>query len=129
PLCPEKKRIRHALLVEAMGKLVEMRDEEDLDALLQQRAGYLPSDLGALPLIRRREGFVEQNHAVRAQPVDDLAHPAELLVELSALHFRILFALEMREEALADIGRERRRGHEHAALHHQLRQADAAQEG
>src|SRR5262245_50189743 len=81
PPCPEKKRIRHALLVEAMGKLVEMRDEEDLDALLQQRAGYLPSDLGALPLIRRREGFVEQNHAVRAQPVDDLAHPAELLVE------------------------------------------------
>jgi hypothetical protein len=40
----------------------------------------------------------------------------------------VFFSFVVREQSGADIGAERLGGDEHAALHHQLRQSDAAQE-
>ncbi len=66
--------------------------------------------------------------AFGGDPVGDVAHPAQLLVELAALHRGVLLALVVREHAGADAGAERLRTDEHAALHHQLSEAKAAQE-
>jgi hypothetical protein len=59
----------------------------------------------------------------------DLAHPGEFLVELAALHRGVLFALVVREDTGAHAGAERLRADEHAALHHQVGEAEAAQQG
>src|SRR6266545_4492330 len=61
--------------------------------------------------------------------VDDCAHAAELLIELSAFHADIFFSLVMREQAIAETGTEGVCWNEHPTLHHQLRQADTAKEG
>src|SRR5437867_3293232 len=123
PLRPQEAGASDSFIEEAMRELVQMGDEENLDALLQQRLGYLSCDLRAFPFIRRGKRLVEQQHGVWPQAIHDYAHSAELLIELSACHRRVLFALEMREQPLADIGAEGFGGHEHPALHHQLRQA------
>jgi hypothetical protein len=53
----------------------------------------------------------------------------KLLLELAARHRRVLFALEVGEDAGAGVRAERVGADEHAGLHHQLRYADATQEG
>ena len=79
-----------------------------LTPLVEQRAHDLPRDLGALALVGRGERLVaEQDAAVGSIVVGDLAHPGEFLVELPALHRRVLFALVVREHAVADVGAER----------------------
>ncbi|MCY1208354.1 hypothetical protein D9M72_199760 [compost metagenome] len=111
-----------------MRKGVLVRHERNFHAALQQRIGDHARDLRAFPLVRRGERFVEQHHRVRRDFIDDGAHSFQFLVELSALHRGVFFPLVVRVQPLAQIGGKGRRAHEHAALHHQLGQADAAQE-
>ena len=70
--------------------------------------------------------LVEQHETIGRDMVDDVAHPAELLVEPAAAHSGIFLPLEMREDPFADTGLEAPGRDEHAALHHQLCEAEAA---
>ena len=94
----------------------------------RQQIGIDPQDrvdaeIGGRSREHRREA------ARRREMIDDRAHPLHLLVEFSALHRRVFLTLVVREETVAHAGPERLRRHEHPALHHQLGQPDAAQEG
>jgi hypothetical protein len=111
-----------------MREFVGMRDEEHRFVLVDQRPCDLSGDLRALPLVGRGERFVEQEERVRREMVHDLAHSFQFFIELAALHRRIFLTLVMREETVAHAGPERRRRHEHPALHHELSQPDTAQE-
>src|SRR5271166_905861 len=104
-----------------------MADEHDLVRSLQERRHDLPRDFGPLPLVGRRERFVEKNQRTGLQVVDDRVHASELLVELAALHPRVLLALEVGEETVHDAEAELCRRREHAALRHQLREPEASQ--
>ncbi|MCK7495978.1 MAG: hypothetical protein MZW92_37260 [Comamonadaceae bacterium] len=53
PLGAQEQNVLRLSLEEAVRQIVQMRDEKDLDALLQQGADDLPRDLRALPLVRR----------------------------------------------------------------------------
>ena len=80
-------------------------------------------------LVGRRERLVAQQQGVRGDGVGDLAHPAEFFVQFAALHGGVFLPLEVGEDAVDDTGAQRPGRHEHAALQHQLRHPDAAQEG
>ena len=103
-----------------MGEFILMRHEDDFDARFQQGTDNLPGNFGALPFVGRGEGLVEQQHRMGHQLVNDCAHPAQFLIELSAFHGSVFLTLVMREQAAANIGIERPGCHEHAGLHHQL---------
>ncbi|OPY93239.1 MAG: hypothetical protein A4E73_00320 [Syntrophaceae bacterium PtaU1.Bin231] len=105
-----------------------MGDEKDPDALFHQCPGDLPRNFRAFPLVGRSEGFVEQHHGIRRDAVCDGTHPRQFLVEFAALHGGVFFPLEVREQPATDARAEGSGRHEHTALHHQLSQADAAQE-
>ena len=68
----------------------------DVARAVQEGRDDLTGDLGALALVGRREGLVEEHHGPRGEVVDDVAHPAEFLVELPALHPGVLLPLEVR---------------------------------
>ena len=87
----------HLLLVKAMGEFIQVRHEQDFDACFQPSTDDLPGNLGALPFVRRGEGLVEQQHRIRRQCVDDVAHPAELFIEFPAFHAGVYFTLAVRE--------------------------------
>ena len=76
--------------------------KKTLNARVDQGANDLARDLRALALVGRGEGLVAEQQAARPDPVGDVAHPAELLVELAALMRRVFFALVVREHAVAD---------------------------
>jgi hypothetical protein len=85
--------------VGAVGEFVHVRDEEDSDLLVDHRADDLARDLGAFALVGRGERLVTEQDGLRRDLVGDLAHPAQLLIELAALHGRVLFAPVVREDA------------------------------
>ena len=89
----------------------------------------LAPDLRAFALVGGGEGLIQQDQAVGGHLVHDRAHPAQLLVELAALEARVLLAPEMGEHARSDVGSKRLGRHEHAALHHQVGEPEASQEG
>src|SRR5215469_1126690 len=98
-----------------------MGNEKHLDPALQQGLNKLAPDLGALSFICGLERFVEQDHAVRSEVIDDGAYSLEFLLQLSASHRRVFLALVMRKQARTKIRAVQSSRHEHAALHHQLR--------
>ena len=57
---PEKEDILHSLLVNAMGKFVEMGDKEDADSPFRQSHDDLSRDLRAFPLVGGPEGLIQQ---------------------------------------------------------------------
>jgi len=72
----------------------------------------------SFPFVGGGERFVAEQDGVGRDLPGDLAHPGQFLVELAALHGGVLFALVVREDVGADVGAERLRADEHAALHH-----------
>jgi hypothetical protein len=63
-----------------------MGNEANPYSVLKQGAYNLTRYFGALPFIRCREGFVEQNKGIRKNGIGNLAHPPEFLVEFAAFH-------------------------------------------
>jgi hypothetical protein len=112
-----------------VGQVEQVGDEHDADPRLDQGPHDLAAYLRAFLLVGGRERLVGQQQAARPELAGDVAHPAQFLVQLAVLHGRVLFPLEVGEDALADAGRVRLGRHEQAALHHQLGQAQAAQKG
>ncbi|MDT4876496.1 hypothetical protein FQZ97_1119330 [compost metagenome] len=108
---------------------MEVGDEEQLHPGFGQRAHDLAGDFRSFPFVGGGERLVAQQDGARTQAVDDGADAAQLLVQLAALHPGVLLALVVGEEVVAQIGAQPAGGYEHAALQHQLGNADAAQEG
>jgi hypothetical protein len=81
-------------------------DEQDLDPGFGERAEHLLRYLGSLPFVCGRERLAAQQEAVWCDPIGDLAHPSELLIELAALHRGVFLAPVMGEHAVADVGAE-----------------------
>ncbi|MGH3605571.1 MAG: ATP-binding cassette domain-containing protein, partial [Pseudonocardiaceae bacterium] len=63
-LGPEEQGGIRLVQVQAVRQVEQVRDEEDLDAVVHQRSDDLPGDLGTFPFIGRGERLVEQHHAV-----------------------------------------------------------------
>src|SRR5450755_539907 len=106
PLGPQEEGRFEPLDVEPLREFEQVGDEQDLDPGFCQRADHLPRYLGSLPFVCGGERLVAQQDAVWCDPVRDLAHPPELLIELAALHRGVFFAPVVREHAVADIGTE-----------------------
>src|SRR5487761_651344 len=106
PLSPDEEGTVHRLGVEPVRKVEEVGNEEHPDVAGQQRADDLAGDLGAFPFVGRSERLVAQHHAAWGYLADNVTHPAELLVQLPALHGRVFLALVVREDAVADSGAE-----------------------
>ncbi len=106
-----------------------MGDEDDADPRFEQGPHDLAADLRAFLFVGGGERLVGQQQAARGELAGDVAHPAQFLVQLAPLHGGVLFPREVGEEARADAGGAGFGRDEQAALHHQLGQADAAQEG
>src|SRR5208337_5074396 len=108
------------------GELVA--HEHDLVRSLQQSGHDLPRDFRSLPLVGGCKRLVEQDQRVWREDVDHVVHAAEFLIELAALHRRVLFALEMREYPVDDVQLKARGRREHARLRHHLREPEAPEE-
>jgi hypothetical protein len=112
-----------------MRQVVEVGHEHHPDPRLDECVDDLASDLGTFALVGGGQRFVAQEHAPGGDVIGDLAHPAQLFVELALRHGGVLLTLEVGEHSLADAGTQRARRDEHPALQHQLGHADAAQKG
>ena len=115
-------------LVEVTRELIEVRDEDDADIRFVQRADDLGGDLGAFALVRGREGLIAKEERVRVNLSADRAHAPELFVELAARHRGVLLASKVGEDAAHDRSPEGLGGDGHSGLHHELCDAEAAQE-
>ena len=120
PVAPRSARRKSAVssswVVEAVGEVEHVGDEETLtprssSARTTWRAISDPSR----SLVEANDSL-HSSSAARRDLVGDLAHPGELLVELAALHRRVLLALVVGEHAVADVGAQRLGGDEHAGL-------------
>jgi hypothetical protein len=128
PLRPEEQDVLPLLVAEAVREFVEVRSRKRSSPTLQKSRRDLPRDFGSLALVRRRERFVEQHDRIGGETVHDRAHASKLFVEFSAFHRSVLLAAAVGEHGPARVRAEGRRRDEHAALHHELRLADASQE-
>src|ERR1700728_4587601 len=105
-----------------------MRHVKHLDSHLQECANNLRRNLRAFALIGRSKGFVQENDTVYNDCVYNRAHPAQFLIELSALHGGVFFAFEVGEDASTHVGAEDFSCHKHATLHHEIGETNTTEE-
>ena len=106
-LGPKKQNIFPMLLVGAARKFVQMRYEYHSDPLFRQGGYNLLCDLRTFAFIGCRKGFIEQNHGIWLNMIDNVTHPTEFLIEFSTFHVGVFFPLVMRENVAADTGAKR----------------------